>query len=209
MFALTLLYLKKTESKMLSLKVIDSISRNENSDTLTKVFKLRHKSFVERLGWDVTSCEGMEVDEFDDLNVSHIAMINEDEDVVGCWRALPTKGSYMLKDVFPQLLQGEDAPQQDEVWEISRFTVENNSSSKGANIVSSATLEMVKSFYYFGIEKNIKNYVLVTTVGCERILRLLGVKTRRMGAGRSIKIGVEKSVALWIDMESSFEALAA
>jgi N-acyl-L-homoserine lactone synthetase len=36
-------------------------------------------------------------------------------------------------------------------------------------------------------------------------LRLLGVKTRRMGAGKSLQIGIERSVALWIDIDESLQ----
>ena len=28
----------------------------------------------------------------------------------GCWRLLPTEGPYMLKDSFPELLHGAEAP---------------------------------------------------------------------------------------------------
>ncbi len=38
-------------------------------------------------------------------------------------RLLPTTGPYMLADVFPQLLRGEDPPKAEHIWEISRFAV--------------------------------------------------------------------------------------
>ena len=47
----------------------------------------------------------------------------EEDEVLGCWRLLPTTGPNMLKDTFPQLLHGHPAPHQTDVWELSRFAV--------------------------------------------------------------------------------------
>jgi N-acyl-L-homoserine lactone synthetase len=181
------------------------MSSNVNNEMLDQIFKLRNETFKQRLGWEVKTENGMEKDNFDKLNVSHIAMTDNSDSVIGCWRALPTQGEYMLKDVFPELLQGEAAPVCDYVWEISRFTVRKGDGEKGTGLVNSSTAALVQSFYDFARENQVKHYVLVTTVACERILRLLGVKTRRMGAGKSLQIGIERSVALWIDIDDSLQ----
>ncbi|MBB1268761.1 acyl-homoserine-lactone synthase [Shewanella sp. SR44-3] len=190
---------------MSKITVINKMSSNVNNQILDQIFKLRNETFKQRLGWEVKTENGMEKDNFDKLNVSHIAMTDKSDNVIGCWRALPTQGEYMLKDIFPELLQGEAAPLCEDVWEISRFTVRKGDGEKGAGLVNSSTAALVKSFYDFARENEIKHYVLVTTVACERILRLLGVKTRRMGAGKSLQIGIERSVALWIDIDDSLQ----
>ena len=109
----------------------------------------------------------------------------------------------MLKDVFPELLQGEEAPVDADVWEISRFAVRKGSSAAQKGYVASVTIEMVRSFYEFAQQENIKYYVAVTTVACERILRQLGVECWRMGEGKALQIGIERSVALWIKVDSN------
>lgn len=169
-------------------------------DFFNDIFKLRFETFSERLNWDIETKDGLERDSFDDLEPHHIAVKSEGG-VAGCWRALPTTGSYMLKDVFPCLLQGEEAPQQDDVWEISRFAVKKSSSSAVRGYTSAITLEMVKSFYDFAKQNNAKYYVAVTTVACERMLRQLGVNCWRMGDGKSLQVGIERSVALWIKVD--------
>lgn len=192
---------------MSKITVINNTSSNNNNEILNQVFKLRNETFKQRLGWDVNSEDGMEKDNFDKLNVSHIAMTDNNDCVIGCWRALPTQGQYMLKDIFPQLLQGEPAPLHKDVWEISRFTIRKGDGEKGTSLVNSSTATLVKSFFDFAKEKEIKHYVLVTTVACERILRLLGVKTRRMGTGKSLQVGIERSVALWVDVDENVRIL--
>ncbi|MDO6428507.1 acyl-homoserine-lactone synthase [Thalassotalea sp. 1_MG-2023] len=175
---------------------------NANPNILDNVFRLRHETFINRLGWEIPSCEGRERDQFDDLDPYHI-VVTDNDNVKGCWRALPTTSDYMLKDIFPELLQGEAAPQEEDVWEISRFTVDKNKRNEDGGYFSTATIELIKSFHNFAKENNIKSYVTVTTVACERILRQLGVNMRRMGDGKSLQVGVERSVALWIEVDDN------
>jgi acyl homoserine lactone synthase len=167
------------------------------------IFRLRHETFLERLQWNIEASNGLERDYFDDLEPYHIAVQNTQDGIDGCWRALPTMGSYMLKDVFPELLQGELAPTEADVWEISRFAVRKGSASSLKGYMSGITIQMVNSFYEFAREKGIKYYVTVTTVACERMLRQLGVECWRMGEGKALQIGVERSVALWIKVDHS------
>lgn len=168
-----------------------------------EIFKLRHEIFLERLQWDIETRDGLERDNFDDLQPYHIAVQNTEGGVDGCWRALPTLGSYMLKDVFPELLQGEEAPTEANVWEISRFAVRKGSAGPQKGYMSGITIQMVRSFYEFARKHGIKYYVTVTTVACERMLRQLGVECWRMGDGKALQIGVERSVALWIKVDQS------
>jgi len=177
----------------------------ENS-LINDVFKVRHETFIERLGWDITSENGMERDSFDDLDANHIAIIGEDGLVSGCWRALPTTNDYMLKNVFPELLQGEDAPEADDVWEISRFAVRKGKNEDSNAHINDITLELFKTFHAFAKKKGIKKYVTVTTMACERILKRGGMSVRRMGEGKVMQVGVERTVALWIDLEESAPA---
>lgn len=167
------------------------------------VYRVRCEIFSRRLGWEVRSESGLEKDEFDQLDASHIALMDDNRRVVGCWRALPTEGPYMLSTVFPQLLRGEELPKDREVWEISRFGICKNNDDERQGLIRTNTAKLVKSFYDFALLKGIKSYVLVTTVGCERMLRLGGIETRRMGDGKSTQVGIERSVALWVDVNES------
>ena len=183
-------------------EIIFATENETNQNIVNEVYKLRHETFIDRLDWDIQSTNGMERDHFDDLAPVHIAVKNE-HGVSGCWRALPSKGDYMLKSIFPELLQGEQAPEEDDIWEISRFAVRKGSSKAERGYMGAVTLDLVKSFYDFAQENGIKSYVTVTTVACERLLRQLGVNLRRMGEGKSMQIGIERSVALKIEVDEN------
>lgn len=182
--------------------VITQESEARTDPLVNEVFRLRHEIFIDRLEWDIESNDGLERDHFDDLEPYHIAVKNSVGSVDGCWRALPTTGEYMLKDVFPELLQGEAAPCLGDVWEISRFAVRKGSSSSTYGYMSAVTIDLVRSFHEFALRKGIRAYVTVTTVACERLLRQLGVSCRRLGDANVMQIGKERSVALWINVDS-------
>ena len=189
---------------MTQLHFVDKFTKFTKQNLLTQAHQLRHEVFKERLGWEVNSDEGLEKDNFDELDVSHILLTDNWQNVIGCWRALPTTSEYMLKDVFPQLLRGEQAPEQSDVWEISRFAITKSNKNADKQMLKTATKELINSFFSFASTKNIKSYVLVTTVACERILRLSGVKTRRLGDKQAMQVGIERSVALWIDVPEAY-----
>lgn len=190
---------------MRQIKTINEKNKNkfQNKALIENMFKLRGEVFKDRLGWEVKLKDGLEVDDFDRGNPSYITLLNEQENIIGCWRALPTTDRYMLKDIFPQLLRGETAPQERNIYEISRFAISKHRDGKEKTIASRDTAELVHSFYSFAKENGITDYVLVTTVACERILKYLGVSTRRLGDGESMKVGIERSVALWIKVDEN------
>ena len=51
-------------------------------------------------------------------------LANNPAEIIGGWRLRPTTLPYMMKDVFPQLLGGTPAPVRPDIWEISRFAVD-------------------------------------------------------------------------------------
>lgn len=182
----------------------ESVSATE-SGIVNHIYQLRHDTFIGRLNWAINSHNGMERDQFDDMHPYHIAVIGKDHQVNGCWRALPTTGDYMLRSVFSDMFQGEPITDDPGIWEISRFAVRKGSAQTEKGYMSEITMDMVRSFYDFAIAHDIYSYVTVTTVACERLLRQLGVDMRRLGSGKVMQLGQEKSVALRIDVNEKLK----
>lgn len=95
------------------------------------MFRQRHRVFKERLGWDVPSLNGRERDDFDDLDPIYLLAFGEGGALTGSARILPSTGRYMLKDTFPQLLDGAPPPVDSQVWEGSRLAVDTPVSPGG------------------------------------------------------------------------------
>jgi acyl homoserine lactone synthase len=188
----------------MALQIRIAARREFKSKDLWEMHKLRAKVFKDRLGWEVPVLSGMEIDGYDALE-PHYMMIREPGDGVlrGCWRLLPTEGPYMLKDSFPVLLHGQPAPSHPAIWELSRFAIETDGSAHFG--FSQITMESIGEIISFGHRSGIAEYVTVTTTAIERLLRRAGVVTRRFGL--PVTIGVEQAVALYVDVDATFNAM--
>lgn len=172
-------------------------------DILDNMFRFRHKVFHDRLGWDVASDNGREIDDFDRLNPVYMVARNQTGTVEGCWRLLPTTGPYMLKDTFPQLLQDEPAPTATDIWELSRFAAESPDGGDLAQAsVSPVTFVMFQAMVDYALKNGIRQYVTVTSVALERLLRRMGMPVSRFGDGKAQRIGKVLTVACRIEINA-------
>jgi acyl homoserine lactone synthase len=178
--------------------------RDFKSLDLWEMHKLRAKVFKDRLGWEVPVLSGMEIDGYDALEPMYM-MIREPGPgtLRGCWRLLPTEGPYMLKDSFPALLHGAVAPAHARIWELSRFAIETDCDSRFG--LSQITMESFSEMVLYGRSHGIDRYVTVTTTSLERLVRRAGVAITRLGP--PVQIGIEQAVALYIDVDATYQAL--
>lgn len=187
----------------MSLQIQIATRRDFQSKDLWEMHKLRAKVFKDRMGWDVPIMSGMEIDGYDAIEPHYMMMKEPGGMLRGCWRILPTQGPYMLKDSFPELLHGQAAPEHPKVWELSRFAIETE--GRHSFGFSELAMESIESIIAYGHRMNIEHYVTVTTTAIERLLRRAGVVTSRFGP--PMQIGVENAVALYVDIEKTYEVL--
>jgi len=185
------------------------IDTRSNFDTnrLHKMHLLRARIFRDKKEWDVSVIAGMEIDGYDALNPYYMILQDHDldDDVLGCWRLLPTTGPNMLADTFPELLAGAPAPCAPDTWELSRFAICQPNGRAFA--FSEQSIIAIRAVIYFGVERGLSQFVTVTTVGVEKLLIRLGLDVRRLGPAKTI--GVERAVALSIVInEKTLNALA-
>jgi acyl homoserine lactone synthase len=170
----------------------------EMTRCLDGMFKLRHEVFKERLNWDVGSFSGRERDQFDDLDPVYI-VCEQDGEVLGSWRLLPTTGPYMLRDVFPELLHGAPAPAAPDVWEISRFAVSKRvAGNDSLGTIRAVTQLLLDQLFTFAARRSLSRIVAVSDVRFERILKRAGLLTHRFGP--PLQIGVTQAVAGYADV---------
>ncbi len=172
----------------------------KHTGVLDEMFSLRYKVFFERLGWDVSIENFKERDIYDDLNPIYMVVKNDKQHIEGCWRILPTIGPYMLKNTFPQLLRSEKAPESREIWELSRFAVISgcNISKHRKTPLGSVAMSMIRTVFDFAEQHGVKQYVTVTSVALERLLKKIAIPIHRFGDEKSQHLGKVNSVACWI-----------
>jgi acyl homoserine lactone synthase len=181
-----------------------------DNDDINDMYRLRARIFRDRMGWDIPTIAGMEVDGYDALGPHYMLIQEPSGRVRGCWRLMPTEGPNMLRDTFPTLLGGERAPAGRHIWELSRFAIESD--NEQAFGFAELTTQAIRAAISFADRMGITRYVTVTTTPIERMLRRTGMEISRLGAPQ--RIGVENAVALDIAMSAQthaamFESIAA
>lgn len=167
------------------------------------VAKYRHKVFVDRLGWKLSTDGELEEDQFDNSNTIYVVSHDKKGRISGCARLLPTIKPYLLEEVFPQLLNGILPPKSSDVWELSRFSsIDFNEKGvhKQGSFSSSVTIELLDKCLAIAAEKGAKRIITVSPVGVERLLKFSGFDIHR--AGPPMIIDGHPIFACWIEIHA-------
>jgi acyl homoserine lactone synthase len=191
-------------------RFISGNSKHLSPAVMAEVGQYRHRVFVEKLGWQLQCEQGLEYDQFDGADTQYVIAQDLDGSIIGTARLLPTTGSYLLGDVFPQLMHQLPVPCSDDVWELSRFAaVDFNAghvspmsqfSSPIAVGLLHASLRQAASF-------GAKKLITVSPLGVERLLRKAGFHAYR--AAPPVVVDGAPLFACWIDLATNLPQGAA
>lgn len=170
-------------------------------EELAQMHALRHRVFKDRLDWDVQTAAGMEVDSFDALRPIYLLLRDITGAISGCVRLLPSVGPTMLRDTFPILLAGQVAPSAPEIWESSRFALEQAHVEQGAQAIARPTYQLFAGMVEFGLSRKLSSIVTVTDVRMERILRRARWPLTRIGQPQPI--GKTRAVAGHLEISAA------
>lgn len=172
----------------------------ENQELLLSMFGLRHRVFKQRLKWDVSSIDDLEIDQFDNDQTQYIVTTDINNNVKGCVRLLPTTSPYMLSEIFPYLWQSEQPmPSSDSVCELSRFSFEKNADSKSYGF-SQSVIRLLRNLVMYAQHNDISRYVFVTTTAIERMLLIQGISINRVG--EVIRIGKTDTTVIFMNINT-------
>jgi acyl homoserine lactone synthase len=170
------------------LKVIDGGYASLYSKEIDAMFRNRAEIFSERLGWDVVVKDGYERDEFDDANPLYLISVSPDTGQYwGSLRLLPTTGPNMLRDVFPQLLEGEYI-ESATIWESSRIcarAVEGQPQRSGSG-VNFVLTELLLGIGEVGVAAGLTQIVSVFDARIFRVLKAAGCNPQIIGKPQRI-----------------------
>ncbi len=153
------------------------------------LYRLRHRVFAEQLQWCARSKAGEERDEYDSPEFSplYLASFTDDGHLSGCLRLLPTSGPNMLADTFYGYLRDIRVPEDDSIWEISRFAVDyeiNGHSADGRT--GAAAAELIQGLSEFGLVKGINRYVALYATSMTKFVVRLGARPQFVGPARFV-----------------------
>jgi N-acyl-L-homoserine lactone synthetase len=174
-------------------------NRELSSTLMVQMHEFRHEIFVKRLGWSLPMLNGVEQDQYDNTAARYVIQCDDAGRVTACARLVPTTGSYMLPELFPQLLGDVETPRDATTWELSRFATNVRETREGRILsLSAPTVEFLDEIIEFARGHGIERLVLVTSVMIERLMLRAGVAAHRLAP--PAKIDGTPCVALFIDV---------
>lgn len=162
----------------------------------------RHEVFVEMLGWQLDTPKGFEQDQFDRPDTIYVVAKNDQSQITGCARLLPTTEPYLLGEVFPSLLNGLPPPRSVDIWELSRFAavdVKNATAINRGQLSSPIAVCLLRSAIQTAASFGAKRLITVSPIGIERLLRHAGFRAHR--AGPPMVFDGHPICACWIEID--------
>jgi acyl homoserine lactone synthase len=170
--------------RKLPMRFTSGCSAELRQPLMIRMARYRHRVFVERLGWKLHCRDALELDQFDRDDTIYVIAQNEDGEVIGTARLLPTTRPYLLAEVFPHLLNGAPAPDAPDVWELSRFASMDLSGATGSALdqfSSPFTTGLLQTASRCAMARGARRLVSVSPLGMERLLRRTGFESHRLG----------------------------
>lgn len=174
------------------IQIITAAEIEQNRDLMEQAWRLRHKIFVEEMGWSaIARDDKREIDEFDDEHATHLLAV-EDDEVVGYSRLLPTSRPYVLSTHLPQLCE-VDPPCSPHIVEWSRIGVAGSVRTSGRRLNPTA-LAILTAIVEWGLPRGIKGFV--SEMPTSWLLRLLQLHIHALPLGLPQMIDAVEIVAV-------------
>jgi acyl homoserine lactone synthase len=170
------------------LKLIEGSYASFFPKEMDAMFRNRADTFSDRLGWEVTVKDGYERDRFDDANPLYLVSVDPDtEEYWGSLRLLPTTGPNMLRDVFPQLLDG-DYIESGTIWECSRIcaTAARGQPERNGGDVNYVLSELILGIGEVAVTAGLTQIAAVFDARILRVLRTAGCNPEIIGTPQPI-----------------------
>jgi len=119
-------------------------------------FHLRYQSLIDAQYWNLSRFQGMEYDQYDTPAATYLVWQDSEGVVRGSVRLVPTDRPYMIKEIWPDLIENAPLPHSLSVWEATRFCIDRNLSYEQRQRIKH---ELVLAFVEFGLRNDIREMV--------------------------------------------------
>jgi N-acyl-L-homoserine lactone synthetase len=148
-------------------------------------FKVRYEVFIEELGWNIPGVkDGIERDQFDTPQTYYMMKLDENGAVIAGGRFVSTESSFLLKDIFPDLV---DAEHQNLLihkgfWEFSRLFISTQHRKKiGRQKTRALLCELLLGGQSFAMNMGIEGWLVVVEERIRKLYERLGWPVIQIG----------------------------
>jgi acyl homoserine lactone synthase len=163
---------------------------------IDKMHRLRAYIFRDRLGWDVHVVEGRERDKYDDEQPLYIIYTDDQQgEVRGSLRLLPTTGPTLLSECFADTLPDAAHLSAPTIWECTRFCIDDRLLDRGTSDgLLFASAKMLVGLGEVAISKGIESIIGNLDASMLRLYRRIGCEIEILGStsryGRLVYLGL-------------------
>lgn len=169
------------------LHVITVQNANLYRHALLDSFRLRHRILVEKLGWEaIRKPDGIERDRFDNQDAIYLMRLNDDGDVTGTVRFLPTTKPHMFTEIFSNYCDKDGVLRGADIYEGSRFCIDRTLECEELRQVQD---EMMCGIVEFCVVSRIRRMTLLTSTYLMNRCVAAGVNIRPLGLPRKTDDG--------------------
>lgn len=142
---------------------------------LQEMYELRYRVFKKRLNWQLQTKDAQEKDSYDNKYTCYVLYLDKEKKVRGCVRVIPTSRRYMIKNTFSAIRPIKPLPVNSNIWEISRFAVDNvNTQAPRIGTISQITYLLCAGLLEFALANKISKYIFVAGLGMESVFKKIG-----------------------------------
>lgn len=142
-----------------------------------EIRRFRKRIFVEDKGWKLQVSGEEERDDYDACGAI-LCGLWQDQRLIGSFRAQRCDRPYLSAEVFPHLADNHPLPNARDAWEISRFAAAPNRLDAG--------VQLYALLMAFAQARSARCLVAVADMQHERLMRRLGIVTRRYGESKQV-----------------------
>ncbi len=173
-------------------------------DALNQMFRLRHRIFVERMGWEaLRTPDGIEKDKFDTAEAIYLILMDDDT-VIGTHRLLPTVRPHLFSEIFRDWCNVKGVQVGPRVYELNRTCVDEERLPRERR--EWARKQIMAGLMEFCVYAGIEQFTVLTPLDILFRYLLIGWDIKPLGVPREVDGIKQAAVAVRVN-EAALKAV--
>ena len=183
------------------IEVVTSRNAHQDKDALHDMFHLRHRIFVERMGWDaLRKDDRLEKDQFDTDDAIYLLLTGDDGSVIGAHRMLPTTKPHLFSDVFPQACVVKGVQRGEKILELTRTCVDEELLDRKTTEV--ARKRIMVGLFEFCLRAGYEKVTIFTPTDLLFRYLLIGIDIKPLGMPMDIDGSKQVAVIVTVNQQA-------
>jgi acyl-homoserine lactone synthase len=183
------------------IEVVTSRNALLYKDALHDMYHLRHRIFVERMGWDaLRKDDRLEKDQFDTDDAIYLLLTQDDGTVIGTHRMLPTTKPHLFSDVFSKACAVKGVQRGEKILELTRTCVDEELLDRKATEL--ARKRIMVGLFEFCLRAGYEQVTIFTPTDLLFRYLLIGIDIKPLGMPMDIDGNKQVAVIVTVNQQA-------